>query len=76
MSGEDPDIEKLQRAVENLGEHFDTVQIFVTRYEPDSEGGGTVNVNWGCGNWFARKGQIDNWVTKENERLRREVKDD
>lgn len=73
---EDQDIVRLQRAVESLGEHFDTVQIFVTRYEPDESGGGTINVNWGSGNWFARKGQVDNWIMKENERIRREVKDD
>lgn len=48
-----------------LMEHFDTVQIFCTRY--DSDDGGTVNVASGKGNYFARKGHIEQWLEGEEE---------
>ena len=65
MSENDQDFERLQAAAAALGEYFDTVQIFVTRHE-NSEG--TTNMNWGSGNWFARYGQVEEWVSKTRER--------
>jgi hypothetical protein len=59
------ELESLKRIAENLGEEWDTVQIFVTRY--DSGGaGGTIHMSHGVGNWMARKGQIDSWVTYQD----------
>jgi len=69
---EEADMEKVQKSVDGLMEHFDTVQIFVTRL--DSERDGTVNVNIGAGNWFARFGQVCEWTTKQNERTRDNVR--
>lgn len=72
----DADMERLRVAVESLGEHFDSVQIFVTRAnEADrEEDKGTINANLGGGNWFARYGQVRAWLVKCDERTREEVR--
>lgn len=74
MSSKDSDLEMVKRAVESLGEHFDTVHIFTTRHDPESEGG-TVNISWSAGNWFARYGQISEWLIKSNERSKKFVRE-
>lgn len=51
-----------------LGEHFDTVHIFVTRHEGDRDQ--TRMVNRGSGTWFSRFGQIREWLIYEEERIR------
>lgn len=58
-----------------LGEYFDSVQIFVTRHE-SGERDGTINVNAGIGNWFTRFGQIKEWVIKQEQNAREQVKQD
>lgn len=70
MAGE-ADLEMLQKHVEQLGEHFDSVQIFCTRHEPPD---GTVNVSYGSGNWFARFGHVSDWLTKSSERTKEYVR--
>lgn len=60
------DLSQLKLATTQLGEHFDTVQIFVTRYEP-AEDGGTTNIHYGTGNWFARFGHVRDWIVKREE---------
>jgi hypothetical protein len=73
-----PDVQRIKEACEALSEHFDTIHIFVTRltdHETDNDQG-TVNAQWGCGNWFARYGQIAAWIIKQDEGTRREVRDD
>ncbi len=70
MSEEDQgelDLNLCRKATDALREHFDTVQIFVTRHEGTD---GTVNVAFGSGNWFARKGQVSEWLEKEDEATR------
>lgn len=62
-----PDTDRVQMHVNQLMEHFDTVQIFTTRVEQGTEGG-TVNVNLGAGNWFARYGHVRMWLKREEER--------
>lgn len=69
MSG-DEEMELLGRHCSQLGEHFDTIQIFVTRYDEE----GTVNAYRGSGNWFARFGQVQSWLEKKNEQARVEVR--
>jgi hypothetical protein len=61
----------LGRYVEQIGEHFDTVQIFVTRYDAEE---GTINAHQGAGNWFARVGQVQAWLQKRDEEARVEVR--
>lgn len=58
------DIAIVQKALDGLGEHFDTVHIFCTRYDPVDDGA-TVHLQRGTGNWFARYGQIRNWLEME-----------
>lgn len=72
---ENKDIERVKKAVETLSEFFDTCQIFCTRHE-SGEMDGTVNVKQGVGNWFARYGQVKEWVLIEEEVSRSKVRKD
>lgn len=64
----DEELAMLKAAAAKLGEHFDTVHIFTTRY--DGREVGTVFVNSGIGNWFARYGQVRDWLLREEEATR------
>jgi len=55
---------RINKAIDELSEFFDTVHVFATRDEPD----GTVALQRGAGNWYARYGQIELWVEKEKRR--------
>ena len=66
------DLAVVQRHVAALAEHFESVQVFCTR--PADDGKGTVNVQYGAGNWFARYGQVASWLTKQDEGSRIEVR--
>lgn len=72
MNEKDVDMDRVKKACEALGEHFDTVQIFVTRHEPATEDG-TINIAWSEGNWFTRYGQVREWLIKSDERTRKWV---
>lgn len=61
----DRDKEIIQSHVAQLMEHFDTVQIFCTRHSEELEG--TVRVQWGGGNYYARYGQVNKWLIEEEE---------
>ncbi len=65
---EERDLKIVQSHCAQLAEHFDNVQIFVTKMGED----GTVNCHYGSGNWFARYGQIKYWVKKEENSLAKE----
>lgn len=69
MNTPSQDTDLLKSAAQALGEHFDTVQIFTTRHE-SGELDGTVRSNYGCGNWYARYGQVRQWVIMEDEAAR------
>lgn len=62
------DRERVKRHVAELGEFFDTVQIFVSKHATGD--GGTFTSGQGSGNWCARYGQITEWVKYEDERIR------
>lgn len=64
----------VRKCLNELGEHYDTVQIFATRHEAGKDG--TVNVQLGVGNWFARYGQIITWVVKADETHRIDAQKD
>lgn len=68
----DADEDRVQQAVNILIEHFDSVQIFVSRCE-SGELDGTVTVAKGSGNWFARYGQVAQWVIYQDEKTRNDV---
>lgn len=63
------DLALLKKHVEQLGEHYDCVQIFCSRHMP-AEADGTVSVNWGSGNWFARFGQVREWMVYEDGKIK------
>ncbi len=53
------DEEFVDGIVAQLLKHFDSVQVFVTRQEPNGQ---TLAFSPGRGNWYARYGQIVEWV--------------
>ena len=66
----------IEGALTTLGDHFDSVHIFCTRYEPETKVGGTSAINKGVGNWFARYGQIREWLICQDEEARLSQKQD
>ena len=67
----------LEAAAAKLGEHFDTVQIFVTRVVDDGKlCGNTEDLSTGLGNWYARTGQVRDWLTINDEMCRKACRDD
>lgn len=67
------EVELLTRVLNQLQEHFDSVQIFVTRHEP-AEHNGTIVADMGVGNWYARFGQIKEWMNREEEIARQHAR--
>lgn len=63
----DSDLSLLERHTKQLMEHFDSVHIFCTRHDGTE---GTLNADYGNGNWYARYGQIELWI--QNQTLIRE----
>lgn len=53
----------LDKAVADLYEHFDSVQIFATNHENET----TYSQTRGRGNWFARIGNIKAWVVRQDQ---------
>ncbi len=72
MSEQDSDLKLVDKAIQDLSEHFDSVQIFVSRHLNDDEG--TATVAKGSGNWYARWGQTWRWVQTEDEYEREQVR--
>lgn len=60
-----PDEQYLDKALDVLREHFDTVQIFATRHEASQNG--TLHFDCGFGNYYARIGQLDIWLREQKE---------
>lgn len=71
----DSDVAMVKKVADQLGEHFDSVQIFATRHESGSLDG-TISVHVGVGNWFARYGQISEWMVKSDEWTRMKARKD
>ncbi len=61
-------VKMLDKHVNELSEHFENVHIFVTRHEGEKDQ--TRCVNRGSGNWFARYGQIREWLVYEDQKIR------
>ncbi len=68
----DEERDLIKKHCDQLMEHFESVQIFVTRNSPENSG--TVHVGRGEGNYFARLGQIHQWLLKEEEGFREEIR--
>lgn len=69
---EKADLDLVEKHVKQLGEFFDSVQIFTTRHE-QGEKDGTINIALGCGNWFSRYGQVRDYLVKQDERTRKYI---
>lgn len=63
------ELKLVEKTATDLAEHFDSVQIFASRHEPALESG-TVTLNVGLGNFYARYGQVREWITMQDERER------
>lgn len=69
------DLKLIEEHLAALSEHFDGVQIFATRHE-QGQHDGTVNIQIGCGNWYARYGHIKAWTIRQDEMLRVELREE
>lgn len=58
----DPEVEMVKNKVLELAEHFDSVQIFATRFDADTKDTATIQI--GTGNFTARFGQITEWCER------------
>lgn len=62
----------IDKVLEQLGEHFESVQILACRMAP--EGQGTESFFIGCGNWYARQGMAQSFIkTDEAETLANKI---
>lgn len=59
------DAKRVEEHLAQLGEHFDTVTILVTKHDGSSEDG-TLKIVRGQGNWFARYGQMIEWIRTQD----------
>lgn len=73
IESREADLARIKAAVESLGEHFSSVQILATKHDPEAENG-TVSYAWGSGDWFARYGVTNEWITQADERAREMVR--
>jgi hypothetical protein len=81
MNQKDADIAEVRKHIEQLLEHFETVQIFCTRYNPNKtadadEERTTTRLQMGSGNWFARVGHVVYWLEEVKEEARVEKRDE
>lgn len=70
----DHDMKIIKSHAIQLTEHFDSVQIFVTRMTEDQDN--IIGASTGEGNWYARFGQVVEWVEQQNERARVNIRED
>lgn len=73
MSTEENQQALLEKFVQQLIEHFDSVQIFVTIQESEGTDMATLQLNSGAGNWYARFGQVHEWLISHKHRIRLHV---
>ena len=78
MSSNDDLKARLLRIVQDLGEHCESVRIFVT---VQNGGGETAAMDFGSGNFYAQLGQIQEWIAiqdqyQRNWATRHDLKDD
>jgi hypothetical protein len=68
----DKEMAQARKLVDELGEHWDNIQVFCTRYEGDE----TQTLHIGKGNVFARTGYVRHWLIKADEKSREEARED
>lgn len=58
-------LERIKAICTELYPNLDSIQIFITKHESNEYG--TTSLNWGLGNFYARYGQITQWLkTQDN----------
>ncbi len=66
MDSNDSQVEEIvNRACAQLAEHFDSVQIFVTRHKGENQV--TQNMEVGRGNFYARLGHVREWLCMQDQ---------
>jgi hypothetical protein len=65
----------VKKAVQELGEHVDTVRIFVT-VASDDDSHAHCSYTQGGGNFYAQRGQVQEWLIREDEQCRIEERKD
>jgi hypothetical protein len=74
-----PELQEVDRLVDEaltkLGEHCDSVQIFCTITGSDGDGT-TRSIERGAGNWYARYGQVVDWLVAKREETRNSTRDE
>ena len=71
MSKEKKELKIVKDACSRLMEHFDSVQVLVTKHMGHE---GTLNVSYGSGNYFSRIGLARNWILQEDEFSKEDVR--
>lgn len=59
----DKELERVKKAIDDLGEYFDAVMVFATFKNPD---GSTSWVSKGIGCHFTRRGVVREWMLRED----------
>jgi hypothetical protein len=62
----------IKKHVSALAEHYDSVHIFITKY--DSTSGITRAASFGCGDFYARFGNVREWTLRMEENAKEEVR--
>ena len=57
------DLSYVNKAIDLLYSHYDSVQIFCTKLSDDNKN--TTHVHKGMGDWFARYGLVKAWIKGE-----------
>lgn len=66
----EPEVEQLEKVLGSLGEQWENIQVFLNRTDPN--GHGTQKLIMGRGNFYARKGQVRDWLDGDDESTREE----
>jgi len=67
--------ERVEKAVRDLGEYYDSVQIFVSRHE-SAIADGTIMLERGGGNVLTRIGHVRQWLIQQDEYVRAATRKD
>ena len=66
------DIAVIDAAIDTLTCHFENITIFASRHDPST--GNTLSTWRGRGNWHARHGHVREWLIKQDEQARIEMR--
>lgn len=65
---------KIKDVCKELYPNFDSIQIFATKHDGNEYG--TTQISWGLGNFYARYGQIVQWIKTEDLYIKEEDNED